>query len=113
MKGQPLITLDKISVRLYDALYLQDITWQIKADEQWAIVGPNGSGKTTLAKALFGGVPVVRGSVIHHPLPANENRPCSKGDTSSGMSLRNCSAISLNGKNWRPVFGTSAAESMK
>ena len=69
MKSQPLITLDKISVRLYDTLYLQNITWQIKTDEQWAIVGPNGSGKTTLAKALFGGVPVVRGSVTHHSHP--------------------------------------------
>ena len=77
MAGQPLITLDKISVRLYDALYLQNITWQIKTDEQWAIVGPNGSGKTTLAKALFGGVPVVRGSVIHHFPPAKGNRSSS------------------------------------
>ena len=74
MTGQPLITLDKISVRLYDALYLQNITWQIKSDEQWAIVGPNGSGKTTLAKALFGGVPVVKGSVTHHLPPSNGNR---------------------------------------
>ncbi|MBC8178038.1 MAG: ATP-binding cassette domain-containing protein [Deltaproteobacteria bacterium] len=63
MKGEPLITLDKISVRLFDKLYLQNISWQIGTHEQWAIVGPNGSGKTTLAKALFGGVPVVRGSV--------------------------------------------------
>ena len=63
MKGEPLITLDKISVRLFDKLYLQNISWQIRTQEQWAIVGPNGSGKTTLAKALFGGVPVVRGSV--------------------------------------------------
>ena len=63
MKDQPLITLDKISVRLYDKLYFQNLSWQIRTHEQWAIVGPNGSGKTTLAKALFGGVPVVRGSV--------------------------------------------------
>ena len=63
MKGETLITLDKISVRLFDKLYLQNISWQIRTREQWAIVGPNGSGKTTLAKALFGGVPVVRGSV--------------------------------------------------
>ena len=75
MTGQPLITLDKISVRLYDTLYLQNITWQINTDEQWAIVGPNGSGKTTLAKALFGEVPVVRGSVIHHLPPASKNVP--------------------------------------
>jgi len=64
--NKPLITLDNISVRLYDRIYLQDTSWEIKTRENWAIVGPNGSGKTTLAKALFGGVPVVRGSVTHH-----------------------------------------------
>ena len=57
MKGKPLITLDRISVRLHDKLFLQNISWHIKTHEQWAIVGPNGSGKTTLAKALFGGLP--------------------------------------------------------
>jgi len=66
VKAEPLITLDKISVRLYDRIYLQNTSWEIKTHENWAIVGPNGSGKTTLAKALFGGVPVVRGSVRHH-----------------------------------------------
>jgi len=66
VKDQPLITLDKISVRLYDKLYFHNISWQINTGEQWAIVGPNGSGKTSLAKALFGGIPVVRGSVTHH-----------------------------------------------
>ncbi|MCF8128977.1 MAG: ATP-binding cassette domain-containing protein [Deltaproteobacteria bacterium] len=74
MKVEPLITLDKISVRLYDRIYLQNTSWEIKTDENWAIVGPNGSGKTTLAKALFGGVPVVRGSVRHHVRPSKENR---------------------------------------
>jgi molybdate transport system ATP-binding protein len=70
VKDKPLITLDKISVRLYDRLYLQNTSWEIKTHENWAIVGPNGSGKTTLAKALFGGVPVVRGSVRHHVKPS-------------------------------------------
>ncbi len=74
MRAEPLITLNKISVRLYDRLYLQNTSWEIKTDENWAIVGPNGSGKTTLAKALFGGVPVVRGSVKHHVNPSPENR---------------------------------------
>lgn len=73
MKSEPLITLDKIAVRLYDRIYLQNTSWEIKTDENWAIVGPNGSGKTTLAKALFGGVPVVRGSVRHHVKPSKEN----------------------------------------
>ena len=74
VRAEPLITLNKISVRLYDRLYLQNTSWEIKADENWAIVGPNGSGKTTLAKALFGGVPVVRGSVKHHVNPSPENK---------------------------------------
>jgi molybdate transport system ATP-binding protein len=70
VKAEPLITLDNISVRLYDRIYLRNTSWEIKAHENWAIVGPNGSGKTTLAKALFGGVPVVRGSVRHHVKPS-------------------------------------------
>ena len=73
MKVEPLITLHKISVRLYDRLYLQNTSWEIKTHENWAIVGPNGSGKTTLAKALFGRVPVVRGSVRHHVKPSEKN----------------------------------------
>ncbi|MCG6878821.1 MAG: ATP-binding cassette domain-containing protein [Deltaproteobacteria bacterium] len=73
MKAEPLITLDKIAVRLYDRIYLQNTSWEIKTHENWAIVGPNGSGKTTLAKALFGGVPVVRGSVRHHVKPSKED----------------------------------------
>ena len=73
MKSEPLITLHKISVRLYDRLYLQNTSWEINTEENWAILGPNGSGKTTLAKALFGGVPVVRGSVRHHVKPSKEN----------------------------------------
>ncbi len=77
MTSEPLITLDKIAVRLYDRIYLQNTSWEIKTDENWAIVGPNGSGKTTLAKALFGGVPVVRGSVRHHV-----KSPIKKSETS-------------------------------
>jgi len=71
VKDRPLITLNNISVRLYDRLYLRNTSWEIRANENWAIVGPNGSGKTTLAKALFRRVPVVRGSVVHHVSNSN------------------------------------------
>jgi len=66
MKSEPFITLDNISVRLQDRLYLQGTSWQINANEHWAILGPNGSGKTTFARSLFGGVPIVRGNIIYH-----------------------------------------------
>ena len=66
MKKQPIITLDAITVRLRDKVYLQNTSWQINSAESWAVIGPNGAGKTTLAKSLFGGVPVVGGSITHH-----------------------------------------------
>jgi molybdate transport system ATP-binding protein len=66
MKNEPIITLDAITVRLRDKVYLQNTSWQIKGGENWAVIGPNGAGKTTLAKSLFGGVPVVGGRITHH-----------------------------------------------
>ena len=66
MKKEPVITLDAITVRLRDKVYLQNTSWQINSAESWAVIGPNGAGKTTLAKSLFGGVPVVGGSITHH-----------------------------------------------
>ena len=66
MKSQPLITLENTSVRLRDRPYLQNTSWQINSDENWAILGPNGSGKTTFAKSLFGDVPIVKGKIKFH-----------------------------------------------
>jgi molybdate transport system ATP-binding protein len=66
MKKEPVITLDAITVRLRDKVYLQNTSWQINSGESWAVIGPNGAGKTTLAKSLFGSVPVVAGSITHH-----------------------------------------------
>ena len=75
MTPAPFITLDNISVRLRDELYLRNTSWRIHADEHWAVLGPNGSGKTTLAKSLYGGVPVVRGRIIHHFSSSNPGAP--------------------------------------
>jgi molybdate transport system ATP-binding protein len=66
MQPGPLITLENISVRLRDRLYLQHTSWQINSNEHWAILGPNGSGKTTFAKSILGEVPVVRGNILYH-----------------------------------------------
>ncbi len=66
MKNEPIITLDAITVRLRDKVYLRNTSWQIKSEENWAVIGPNGAGKTTLAKSLFGSVPVVGGRITHH-----------------------------------------------
>jgi molybdate transport system ATP-binding protein len=66
MGNKVLISLENIFVRLRDKIYLEDLSWKIEDGQQWAILGANGSGKSTLVKALFGGVPVIRGKVICH-----------------------------------------------
>ena len=67
MKFNPLLTLEKLSVRIRGTLVLKGIDWQIGLGEQWAIVGPNGSGKTTLVKTIAGLLPSVSGNIIFHP----------------------------------------------
>ncbi|RPI49965.1 MAG: ATP-binding cassette domain-containing protein, partial [Chloroflexi bacterium] len=45
------------------------IEWQMRDDEQWAIVGPNGSGKTALLRAIAGRRPLAGGRVVYHFAP--------------------------------------------
>ena len=53
-EGKAFLTLQNVSVRLRDRVVIQDATWQIRDNQQWAIMGPNGSGKSTLAGVLTG-----------------------------------------------------------
>ena len=63
VQDKPLLSVEKIAVRLREKRFLSNISWSIGQGEQWAILGPNGSGKSTLAKAILGRVPVVHGEV--------------------------------------------------
>lgn len=62
----PMILLDRISLRIRDRILFRDTTWKIETGQHWVIIGPNGAGKTTIAGALAGRVPVVGGK-IHWP----------------------------------------------
>ena len=66
MQGKPLLSVEKIAVRLREKRFLSNISWSIGQGEQWAILGPNGSGKSTLAKAILGRVPIVHGEVQYY-----------------------------------------------
>jgi molybdate transport system ATP-binding protein len=63
---QRFITLEDITIRLFDHFILSHTNWNIQQGEHWAVVGPNGSGKSSLVRALAGAVPVVRGNLINH-----------------------------------------------
>src|SRR5262245_13569087 len=49
---KPLIDFKNVDVVLDGHTILQDITWQLRQGEHWAILGSNGSGKSTLLKLI-------------------------------------------------------------
>jgi len=51
---QLLVSLQQVSIRLGGHTILDNISFNIRAGEQWAITGASGSGKTALAHALAG-----------------------------------------------------------
>jgi molybdate transport system ATP-binding protein len=66
VKKRPFISVENITCRLQDRLMLQNSSWRIHSDEHWAILGPNGAGKSTFVRALWGGVPLLKGKVLFH-----------------------------------------------
>lgn len=51
---EPIVLLDRVSVRLGGMPVLQDVSLSIRAGEFIAILGPNGAGKTTFLRLLLG-----------------------------------------------------------
>jgi molybdate transport system ATP-binding protein len=55
--GEPIIELERVTVRHSGRAILDEVSWTVRAGERWAVVGPNGSGKTTLLSLLCGDHP--------------------------------------------------------
>jgi len=73
-KNKPLITLERVTLRLGDRMLLPGTSWEIRTGENWAILGANGSGKSALARAIQGDCPHVRGKLIRHDPEAEGKR---------------------------------------
>jgi len=43
---------------------LRDLTWRMREDENWAVVGNNGAGKTSFMKLIFGEIIPLHGGVV-------------------------------------------------
>ena len=62
---QYIFELKNISVAYYGKKVLDNINWQVKLGEKWALIGANGSGKSTLLSLLFGDHPQAYSNEIY------------------------------------------------
>jgi molybdate transport system ATP-binding protein len=61
---EPLVRIARVNVFLERRLVLRDVAWELRAEQNWAILGANGSGKTTLLKLICGDVHPARGGLV-------------------------------------------------
>ncbi len=54
---EPLVQLNKVSIKYVDDVIFSDLSWTINAGEHWQLTGPNGSGKTGLLSLVTGDHP--------------------------------------------------------
>jgi molybdate transport system ATP-binding protein len=65
------LELENVTVGLSGAILLNDISFAVRRNEQWAIIGPSGSGKTLLVNILAGKY-FHRGKIKYH-FPVKKN----------------------------------------
>lgn len=65
-KYVPLIVLDKVSIRLWERIVFDKISWKIYPDEFWAVTGNAGCGKSVLVRVLRGEFPLAAGQIDYN-----------------------------------------------
>jgi iron complex transport system ATP-binding protein len=61
----PILDIRDVCYKIKDKLILNQVSWQIKKGEHWAVLGPNGAGKTTLLKIACGYIWPNAGGTVH------------------------------------------------
>lgn len=63
LSSQPILDVQKLTVRYEGRAALEDVTFHLHAGERVAVVGPNGAGKSTLFKVVAGVLTPSEGTV--------------------------------------------------
>ena len=52
--GEPLLRVDGLSLAFAGLVALDDVSFEVRPGELFAIIGPNGAGKTSIFNCLCG-----------------------------------------------------------
>ena len=66
MSQKSILTIDHIQVRTATHTLFQNLSFNINADENWALVGESGSGKSALLQTIAGNLPISGGKIVYH-----------------------------------------------
>lgn len=66
MPAEVILTMDHIQVRQNAYTLFQDLSFEIKAGESWALVGESGSGKSALLQTIAGNLSISQGKISYH-----------------------------------------------
>lgn len=64
MADKPIIEVKDLAAGYADAMILQDVNFEVRMGEVFAILGGSGSGKTTLLRCLIGLLKPLRGAIV-------------------------------------------------
>jgi molybdate transport system ATP-binding protein len=62
--AQPMVELDRVTVRQHRKTILREVNWTVRQGERWLLLGPNGAGKTTLLGLIQGDHPQIYAQAV-------------------------------------------------
>jgi molybdate transport system ATP-binding protein len=63
--GNAMVSLEEVSVRLHGETVFNDISFEVKQGQHWAVIGNREKGRSTLLETIAGNMPLVSGKVIY------------------------------------------------
>ncbi len=66
MLQKPFLTLQDIQVKNNTYTLFKNLSFEIKAGENWALLGESGSGKSALLQTIAGNIPISGGKIVYY-----------------------------------------------